>query len=79
MRRTNFDCDNLEKFLLGLGGDGSSSGSSGAFRGKRESGKEHTYSCVVLAGQRTMDERRRALQVCGCGRVAHALSMGSAH
>jgi ATP-dependent RNA helicase DDX1 len=59
--RTNFDCDNLEKFLLGLGGDGSSS--SGAFRGKREGGKEHPYACVVLAGQRTMDERRAALQV----------------
>ena len=58
--RTNFDCDNLEKFMLGLAGDG---GSAGAFRGKREGGKEHPYSCVVLAGQRTMDERRRALQV----------------
>jgi len=47
--------------MLGLSGDGSSS--SGAFRGKREGGKEHPYSCVVLAGQRSMDERRRALQV----------------
>lgn len=49
--------------MLGLGGDGSSSSGGGAFRGKREGGKEHPYSCVVLAGQRTMEERRRALQV----------------
>lgn len=69
----NFDCDNLEKFLLGLSGDGS----AGAFKGKREGGKEHPYSCVVLAGQRTMDERRRALQVglkrhCDLGRITAA-------
>jgi hypothetical protein len=57
--RTNFDCDNLEQFLNALSGDGSGV----AFKGKREGGKEHPYSCVVLAGQRTMDERRRALQV----------------
>lgn len=55
--RTNFDCDNLEKFLNELGGSGS------GFRGKAESGKESKYSCVVLAGQRSMEERRRALQV----------------
>jgi hypothetical protein len=30
-------------------------------RGKVESGKENVYSCVVLAGGRSMDERRRAL------------------
>eukprot|EP00879_Flechtneria_rotunda_P016993 GHRR01017789.1.p1 GENE.GHRR01017789.1~~GHRR01017789.1.p1 ORF type:complete len:516 (+),score=173.42 GHRR01017789.1:811-2358(+) len=54
--RTNFDCDNLEKFLSGLAEGG------GSFKGKRESGKEHPYSCVVLAGARSMEERRRALQ-----------------
>jgi len=32
-----------------------------AVRGKTESGKENPYSCVVLAGGRSMDERRRAL------------------
>lgn len=37
-----------------------------AHRGKRESGKEGAYSCVVLGGARSMDERRRALQVCVC-------------
>eukprot|EP00878_Enallax_costatus_P008760 GHUV01009156.1.p1 GENE.GHUV01009156.1~~GHUV01009156.1.p1 ORF type:complete len:518 (+),score=137.30 GHUV01009156.1:119-1672(+) len=55
--RTNFDCDNLEKFLNQLGG-----GQGQTFRGKRESGKENPYSCVVLAGARSMEDRRRALQ-----------------
>ena len=41
----------------GIGGGGG----GGAFRGKRESGKEHPYSCVVLGGARSMDERRAAL------------------
>ena len=58
--RTNYDCDNLERFLNELSG-----GSGSGFRGMRESGKEGKYSCVVLAGQRSMEERRRALQV-GC-------------
>jgi ATP-dependent RNA helicase DDX1 len=56
--RTNFDCDNLERFLNELSGGGGS-----GFRGKAESGKEGKYSCVVLAGQRSMEERRQALQV----------------
>ncbi|KAG2489591.1 hypothetical protein HYH03_011872 [Edaphochlamys debaryana] len=57
--RTNYDCDQLERFLnaLGAGGDGGGR----AFRGKKESGKESPYSCVVLAGARSMDERRAAL------------------
>lgn len=38
-------------------------GGSGGFRGKRESGKENPYSCCVLAGARSMDERRAALEV----------------
>jgi len=53
--RTNFDCDNLEAFLTALGG-------GSGFRGKAESGKENPYSCVVLGGARSMDERRRNLQ-----------------
>jgi len=53
--RTNHDCDNLERFLNGLGG-------GKAFRGKAESGKESPYSCVVLAGARSVEERRRALR-----------------
>lgn len=55
--RTNFDCDNLESFLTGLGG-------GGKFRGKMEKGVENPYSCLVLAGARSMDQRRDALQVC---------------
>lgn len=89
--RTNFDCDNLEKFLNSLGGprpgwDGrahcaappcaspasfvvtarllpAGGGSGTGFRGKRETGIENPYSCVVLGGARSMDERRAALQV----------------
>ncbi|GIL86754.1 hypothetical protein Vretifemale_14994 [Volvox reticuliferus] len=57
--RTNYDCDQLEKFLNNLGGGGG--GGAGGFRGKKESGKENPYSCVVLAGARSMDERRAAL------------------
>lgn len=106
--RTNFDCDNLEKFLNSLGelariaclpqarllaqrllrrfvclpagaqrplstgrptaptrppASTLPGGESGGFRGKRESGKENPYSCCVLAGARSMDERRAALEV----------------
>ncbi|KXZ56945.1 hypothetical protein GPECTOR_1g852 [Gonium pectorale] len=56
--RTNHDCDQLERFLNALGGGG---GGAGGFKGKRESGKENPYSCLVLAGARSMDERRAAL------------------
>ncbi|GLC38638.1 hypothetical protein PLESTB_000455000 [Pleodorina starrii] len=64
--RTNHDCDQLERFLNSLGGAGGGGGGGGAgggggFRGKKESGKENPYSCVVLAGARSMDERRAAL------------------
>ena len=52
--RTNFDCDQLERFLNELGG-------GQAFRGKVEKGLENPYSCVVLAGARSMHERRAAL------------------
>ena len=55
--RTNFDCDNLEKFMNGLGG-------GKGYLGKMEKGVENPYSCLVLAGQRTLDSRREALQVC---------------
>jgi len=54
--RTNFDCDNLERFFNALGG-------GGRWTGRKESGKESPYSCVVLAGARSTDERREALQV----------------
>ena len=52
--RTNLDCDHLEAFLNAAGG-------GKGFRGKAEKGVENPYSCVVLAGMRSMDERRRSL------------------
>lgn len=56
--RTNLDCDNLEKFLC------SADGVSGkqTFKERKETGKESKYSCCVLAGMRSMDQRRRALE-----------------
>ena len=60
--RTNVDCDNLESFLT-LHGGGSK------FRGRVESGKEHKYSCCVLAGMRSMTERRAALEAFKEGEV----------
>ena len=53
--RTNLDCDLLEEFLVGVGG-------GQKFRGKVEKGKENIYSCCVLAGMRSMQERRANLQ-----------------
>lgn len=53
--RTNFDCDNLEKFLNECGG-------GKKFRGSFVAGVEGKYSCCVLGGARHMDERRRNLQ-----------------
>ena len=52
--RTNFDCDLLERFLNNAGG-------GKKFGGKTEGGLENPYSCLVLAGARSMQERRRAL------------------
>ena len=56
--RTNFDCDNLEKFFNALAG-------GQAFRGRKDTGPEAQYSCCVLGGARSMDQRRESLQV-GC-------------
>ncbi len=53
--RTNLDCDNLEKFLVASGG-------GKKFAGRVEKGTENLYSCCVLAGMRSMEERRRNLQ-----------------
>lgn len=60
--RTNVDCDNLEKYLLAVGG-------GAAFRPGMEKGKENPYSAVVLAGMRSMDERRRNLDAFRAGDV----------
>eukprot|EP01041_Mallomonas_annulata_P009470 gene9470-19665_t len=53
--RTNVDCDNLETFLCAHGG-------GSKFRGRAETGKENPYSCAVLAGMRSMEERRASLE-----------------
>lgn len=56
--RTNVDCDNLETFLCSQ--DDSASNNK-KFRGIVESGKEIKYSCCVLAGMRSMEQRRESL------------------
>jgi len=60
--RTNADCDNLETFLCNHGG-------GKKFRGMVDSGKEHAYSCCVLAGMRSMQERRANLEAFKEGNV----------
>ena len=50
--RTNHDCDNLERFLRAIAQE----------RGVLHSPESNPYSCLVLAGARSMDERRAALR-----------------
>ena len=50
--RTNYDCDNLEKYLIARGG-----GKKFVPGQKVEKGVENPYSCCVMAGQRSMKER----------------------
>ena len=57
--RTNLDCDNVERYLNAL--SSSAGGRGGGYQGKRESGKEDPYSCVVVAGKRRQQERRENL------------------
>lgn len=56
--RTNQDCDNLEEFLNTASGGGKS---VKKFTGKIDTGKENQYSCCVLAGMRSLQERRQSL------------------
>ena len=60
--RTNVDCNNLETFLLSLDG-------SQRFRGKRESGREAKYSCVVVAGMRSSQDQRENLDAFKSGNI----------
>jgi ATP-dependent RNA helicase DDX1 len=53
--RTNVDCDNLETYLTQVGG-------GAKWRAGAEKGKENAYSCCVLAGFRSQEERNRNLQ-----------------
>jgi ATP-dependent RNA helicase DDX1 len=55
--RTNHDCDTLERFLNRMSGSSSTAKS----RKGATAGPQATYSCMVLAGARTMEERRAAL------------------
>ena len=57
--RTNFDCENLERFLNQLDQSSSSSPEKMLTGDKRK--RRSMYSCAVLAGARSMDERRAAL------------------
>lgn len=49
--RTNLDCDLLEEFLTKVGG-------GRRFSGQNQGGKENAFSCCVLAGMRSMEQRR---------------------
>jgi ATP-dependent RNA helicase DDX1 len=49
------DCDNLEAYLTAVGG-------GQRWRPGQEKGKENAYSCCVLAGMRSQDERSRNLE-----------------
>jgi len=53
--RTKLDCDNLEYYLITLGG-------GKKYKGKVEKGVENPYSCVVLHADRPMNERKANLQ-----------------
>jgi ATP-dependent RNA helicase DDX1 len=57
--RTNHDCDNLERFLNALSKE----------RGLQAGDPSNPYSCLVLAGARSMEERRAALREFKEGRV----------
>jgi ATP-dependent RNA helicase DDX1 len=50
--RTNHDCDNLERFLKQIAQE----------RGLLQTPETNPYSCLVLAGARSMEERRAALR-----------------
>lgn len=54
------DCDLLESFLTEVGG-------GRHFSGGKESGKENAFSCCVLAGMRSMVERRVRGERVVCG------------
>lgn len=60
--RTNLDCNNLEQFLINHGG-------GKKFNALAETGKENPFSCCVLAGMRSNNERRQSLEAFKDGRV----------
>ena len=68
--RTQLDCDNIETFLLAVGGGSGKvgAGREGGFKPK-DSGKENPYSCCVLHGGRSAAERARNLAAFKSGEV----------
>lgn len=66
--RTNVDCDNLESFMV-------AHGNGRKFDGNRqESGRLSPYSCAVLAGMRSMEQRRASLEAFKEGEVRFLIS-----
>lgn len=68
--RTNHDCDTLERFLNKMSGSSSASNA----RKSATSGPQAAYSCMVLAGARTMEKRRAALSAFKEGEVRILIS-----
>jgi len=60
--RTNLDCSSLEKYLIAASG-------GKAFRGPAEKGAEGRYSCAVVGGRRSTQERKQALDAFRSGDV----------
>lgn len=70
--RTNFDCENLEKFFGELD---RASGCAMESPEKGDKRKRSTkYSCTVLAGSKSMDERRAALDAFKEGNVKYLIA-----
>lgn len=64
--RTNHDCDLLERFFLGLGGNDPNAPNRSV---GRESGPQSAYACAVLGGARSTEERRRNLDAFRSGGI----------
>lgn len=60
--RTNLDCDNIYNFLNSVG-DGK------AYKGSAATTKENKYSCVILKGKMSNDERKNNLDAFKKGEV----------
>eukprot|EP00696_Hemimastix_kukwesjijk_P014996 gnl/Hemi2/3088_TR1092_c0_g1_i1.p1 gnl/Hemi2/3088_TR1092_c0_g1~~gnl/Hemi2/3088_TR1092_c0_g1_i1.p1 ORF type:complete len:753 (+),score=198.78 gnl/Hemi2/3088_TR1092_c0_g1_i1:44-2260(+) len=65
--RTRVDANNLHTFLTTAGG-------GREFRGALQTGKENEYSCVVLHGDRSLEERRAAYESFKEGHVRFMIS-----
>ena len=70
--RTNFDCENLERFLHDLDKTSGSMLESPDKGDKRK--RSSPYSCAVLAGAKSMDERRSALESFKDGTIRYLIA-----